>query len=160
MTLRIILTAIIAAAVAASAPARRYAKPGATRAAAAPHETVPEAVFDTVAADTSRIQVAGFEKTLASTRETMFIVNGLDRPVEGLALDIVYSDMSGRMLHSASHTVAAHIPAGESRMVSVPSFDRQKVFYYHLSPAPTRARVATPFKVQVTVTSVFHPTEQ
>lgn len=159
MTRRIILTAIIAAAVAAAAPARRYAKPGATRAAAAA-DTAPAAVYDTVAADTSRIQVAGFEKTLASTRETMFIVNGLDRPVEGLAMDIIYSDMSGRMLHTASHTVAAHIPAGESRMVSVPSFDRQKVFYYHLSPAPTRARVATPFKVQVTVTSVFHPIEQ
>lgn len=158
MNARMAAMALFVALTAFSALGRRYAKPGAPKARRTPAEAVAEAArLDTVAPAPADMAVAGFEKTLAATRESMFVTNLTARPVEALGLRITYTDMAGAMLHTAVHDVEACIPPGETRMVSVPSFDRQKVFYYHLSPAPARARAATPFQVTVAVTYICHP---
>lgn len=108
--------------------------------------------FDTLAAPApDTIAVAGFEKTLRSSRETMYVTNHSTLPIMGIALEITYSDTDGRMLHKALHNVDADIPSGETRMISVPSFDRQAVFYYYLSPRPVRSPSATPFKAAVRI---------
>lgn len=115
------------------------------------------AVSDTVCPDSGMIVAAGFEKVLRSSRESVFITNNTSRPLEALKLDITYKDMRGRMLHRNAMWVEAEIPAGETRMVSFPSFDRQNLFYYHLSPLPSRASRATPFTVGIEVALITHP---
>lgn len=102
------------------------------------------------------ITVAGYEKTLRSNTESMIISNHTSEDITAVGLDIQYLDMKGRMLHRCSQSVNLPdgIPSGESRMVSIPSFDRQGLFYYYLSPKPKRATRATPFKVAVTVSYI------
>lgn len=151
----IILAAVLAGATDAAARWRRPVKPStpAARASITAQAAVAE---DTVVVDSGLITVAGFEKTLRSSRESMFVTNHTELPVCALQLDITYKDMSGRMLHKQSQWVSADIPPGETRMVAVMSFDRQNLFYYHLSPLPPRATRATPFKVWVEVPRIIH----
>lgn len=103
------------------------------------------------------VTVSGFEKTLRANKESMYVTNNTADTIEGLNLEITYSDVRGRMLHRAQHDVTALIPSGETRMVQVPSFDRQSLYYYYLSPLPKRADRATPFKVRVEIKSVIVP---
>lgn len=124
----------------------------------APVSASVELARDTVAFPaTDSISVAGFEKPLRAMKETMFITNNTDEAVVDVGLDIIYTDLKGRMLHRATHNVEAAIPAGETRRVEVPSFDSSGLFYYRLSPVPARATTATPFDVKVTVTYITHP---
>lgn len=97
------------------------------------------------------VGVSGFEKTLRSSRESMYITNNTLSDVAGAGITITYNDMDGRMLHKVSHDIDVDIPYGETRMVDIPSFDRQGLYYYYLSPLPVRANRATPFKVDVEV---------
>lgn len=120
--------------------------------------TALEAVADTIwSPSPDSVAVAGFEKTLRSNRESMYISNRSASSISELAVTITYYDMDGRMLHKTSHVVAEVIPSGETRLVDVPSFDRQGLYYYHLSPVPTRATRATPFRVAVEVLYLLSP---
>lgn len=158
-------TAIVLAAIAVgllaalpSAEARRWHRPLPSqqrKSAAKPRPAEPAA--DTVAPDSGKVAVNGFEKALRSSTESMFVTNSTGRDISSLYLDITYLDMKGRMLHRNAQWIEADIPAGETRMVYVRSFDRQNLFYYHLSPQPKRASRATPFKVSVEVPLIIHP---
>lgn len=118
----------------------------------------PVVVYDTVYAGVAdSVSVSGFEKAQTATRESMMISNNGSADLVAVGIDISYLDMQGRMLHKASHHVAEIIPAAETRMVNVPSFDRQNLFYYHLSPMSRRAAQATPFDVKVEVKYVCYP---
>ena len=59
------------------------------------------------------------------------------------------------MLHSASHNVGADIPAGETRQMSIPSWDKQFSFYYRRSTTSQRAEQATPYDVSIKVDTLF-----
>lgn len=159
LLIAIICASVLAAACDAAARWRRPVRPDAP-AARASKKTPSAPEHDTVDVDSGLITVAGFEKTLRSSRESMFVTNHSALPVTALQLDITYKDMSGRMLHRQSQWVSADIPPGETRMVAIASFDRQNLFYYHLSPLPPRATRATPFKVWVEVPRIIHPNSQ
>lgn len=116
---------------------------------------IGEPVSDTVAAPASdSVAVSGFEKMLKSRRETFLVSNRMSRGITSVDLTITYKDMKGRMLHRAVHTVAVDIPSGETRSVSVPSWDLQGVMYYCRSAKPSRASQATPFDVNISVNFV------
>lgn len=154
---RLFLATAMCAALCAGAVAQNLRRPSPQR--HAPRVTAAAAVsYDTVTAPPAdTIAVAGFEKLYRATRETMFVTNHSSRPVTTLGLDITYRDLSGRMLHRAVSEVQVAVPAGETRRVSVPSFDSSGLFYYRLSPRPVRAAQATPFDVEVKVTYITHP---
>ncbi len=152
--LLVILTIVIAL---ISASAQNYSRPINRRAVTAVEVKTPEAINDTIVPSTDSISVAGFEKTLRNMYETMFITNRTSRPVIGMTLQIDYLDMTGRQLHQAIHDISTDIPAGETRRIEVRAFDRSALFYYHLSPKPTRAAQATPFDVKVKVLFIIHP---
>lgn len=96
--------------------------------------------------------IAGFDKPLNSLRETFHFTNRTDSTITELFLTLNYTDTSLRQLHSQSRHVITTIPPQQTALISIPSFDRQKSFYYHLSRKP---RVqATPFCVTITVDSV------
>jgi len=121
---------------------------------------VPDAVSlpDTVAADSGMVIFSGYEKTLRSTRETVFLTNRSGRLIEGIVFRITYLDSSGRMLHEARRVSHAGVPPGETRRLDFPSWDRQCTFYYSRSPRP---RVpAIPYDVCIMPDTLFlapHP---
>lgn len=98
------------------------------------------------------IRFYGFDKTVGSSIESFFIVNGLDSPLVGLEIEITYVDMKGRQLHKRSVTVECDIPAGETKRVDTKSWDTQKSFYFYQSVKPKRQ--ATPFDVRLRLLSV------
>lgn len=103
--------------------------------------------------DPDSISFAGYEKEASASRETVLVVNKTDFAVRGIHLVITYKDMKGRMLHSRKIQKNCHIPAKETRMIEIPTWDKQKTYYYYLGNAPRK--VATPYKVEVAALSYW-----
>lgn len=102
---------------------------------------------DTISIDSTHVRLSGYEKTLRSAVESVFITNLSELPIMGVILDIEYFDMKGRQLHMRQVPVDAAVPPGETRMGRFSSWDKQKVWYYYLSD-PVRTRLqSTPYKV-------------
>lgn len=108
-------------------------------------ESVGMRYADTIASPGDSLVVAGYDKMLRSTCETFFVVNSTSRHLKSISVTFTYYDMHGRMLHSRTAEIPCDIPGGETRQLSLPSWDTQQLFYYHASPAPRRA--ATPYTV-------------
>lgn len=124
------------------------------KAEAAPAQVRP--LYDTIVAPgADRIETRGYDKPLRSRRETFFATNTGNVPVHRIAFTISYFDTDRRMLHRASHNVAVDIPAGESRLVGVRSWDVQQTFYYVHSAVAHKSPSATPFDVAIAVDTLF-----
>ena len=84
---------------------------------AIPRQTaqVSAASLDTITGDGIAVDFYGYEKTLRSTRETVFVTNRSSRPTAALRFTINYYDAQGRLLHSRKVRAAAEIPPGETR---------------------------------------------
>lgn len=111
---------------------------------------------DTVSAPAPHtVDINGYDKPLRSRRETFFVTNNSDLPLSAIAVTIDYQDTRRRQLHRATHHIKADIPAGETRQLSLRSWDAQFAFYYELSAVPARAQQATPYKVAISVDTLF-----
>lgn len=150
----ILLTALVAVAV---ATAQRTTRKGLKAApTAAVEETAAGVSYDTIVApEPSAFDINGYDKPLRSRRETFFATNNSGRHLDAMAFTIRYYDNKRRMLHSASHRLPLDIPAGETRQVSIRSWDPQFNFYYIRSAVPQRATQATPYDVTITVDTLF-----
>ena len=96
------------------------------------------------------IRFYGFDKTVGSSTESFFIINGTDSVLTRIGICITYLDMQGRQLHSRDISLDCDIPAGETRRQDIKSWDIQKSFYFHQSVKPKRQ--ATPFDVKIDLT--------
>ncbi len=115
------------------------------------------ALYDTVSpVGKHAVDIKGYDKPLRSRRETFFVTNTGNRPLSRIAVTLTYTDSKGRQLHTASHNLAAVIPAGETRQVGLRSWDVQQAFYYTRSEVPVRASQATPFDVAIAVDTLFY----
>ncbi len=104
------------------------------------------------------IRFYGFDKTVGSSVESFFISNGLEMPIDGLEIEIIYSDMKGRQLHKRRVILDINVPPGETIRTDVKSWDSQKSFYFHQSAKPKRQ--ATPFDAKIDLISVCLPTAE
>ena len=103
-------------------------------------------VCDTIKdADTNVIEIAGYDKPLNSNKETFFATNRGKATIVSIGITFNYFDTQKRQLHKASKTINCSIPSGETRLLSIPSWDKQNSFYYHRSVQPRRQ--ATPYSV-------------
>lgn len=109
---------------------------------------------DTVAATGSELRFSGYEKTLRSTRETVFVTNLSNREIDRVIFHITYLDSSGRQLHKARKSIYAGVPAGETRRLDFPTWDRQFAFYYVRSPKPRVS--AIPYSVKIEADSLVY----
>lgn len=131
------------------AAAQRTTRANLKREAVADARPAGDTVFN--CGDTLRVSVRGFEKSLRSRKESVFVVNNTGMPIEKVGLEIEYTDAKGRQLHKRSVVAAQEIPAGETRMCVFPSWDKQQVWYYVLSDPPRTRMQATPFDVKIKV---------
>jgi hypothetical protein len=111
---------------------------------------------DTIVGDSTAryVRCSGFEKTLRSRHESFFVTNCQSDTITAMALTITYLDTSGRMLHRVSRHVDCNIPGGETRQLTIPTWDSQQTFYYRLSTVPKLTTRATPFDVKINVDSL------
>lgn len=98
------------------------------------------------------IVLCGYDKNAGSTTERWFVQNNSDRDISALTIEITYYDRSGKQLHQRDAVISVNIPSGETRMVEVKSFDKQKNLYYYKSQ-PSR-RGSTPYDIRMRITGV------
>ena len=115
-----------------------------------------DADFDTVfiASDSANIVFSGYEKTLRATKESFFVNNRTDSLIDRLIIAITYKDMTGRELDRRTAEIDIILDPGTTRRIDIPAWDKQKVFYYYLSPAP-RSGHATPYKVSISTVAAL-----
>lgn len=102
----------------------------------------------------SQIRFYSFDKASSSDWETFFVENNTDRVLTGVSLYIMYKSMDSRQFHKRFVVLERlAIPAGETRQVSVRSFDKQHSFYYYESSAGRSG--ARPFKVAIDPVAVY-----
>lgn len=103
-------------------------------------------VCDTLTSpNTEIVVISGYDKPLSSRYETFFATNKGNTTITAINITLNYFDKHNRQLHSATRNINCTIPPGETRQLSISSWDKQKAFYYYLSPQPRRQ--ATPYKV-------------
>lgn len=102
--------------------------------------------------DTHIVEISGYDKPLSSHLETFFVTNNGNALITCIDITFNYFDRKNRQLHSATHTIDCRIPSGETRQLSISSWDKQKSFYYHRSAKPRRQ--ATPYSVTHTINYV------
>lgn len=111
-------------------------------------------VCDTIKdADTNVIEIAGYDKPLNSNKETFFATNRGKATIVSIGITFNYFDTQKRQLHKASKTINCSIPPGETRQLSISSWDKQKAFYYYRSPQPRRQ--ATPYSVTYNINYII-----
>lgn len=82
------------------------------------------------------IRFSGFDKPYNSTKETFLVTNNGPEFLGKIEIRLTYSDLEGRMLHSRTMTLNADVPPGQTRQLTVKSFDTQKSYFYHKSKSP------------------------
>ncbi len=115
-------------------------------------DTAPTAGNDTIWCGKSApgIVIAGYDKPLRSTNESLFVTNNTADTIKGLGLQLNYYDGKQRQLHSREVKVTCVVPPNETRNTYFRSWDKQHSFYYHRSARPQKA-VGEPYNVKYRV---------
>lgn len=109
-------------------------------------DSTASVVVDTLKnADTHIVEISGYDKPLSSHHETFFATNKSKATIKSIGITFNYFDRKNRQLHSAKVTIDCSIPPGETRLLSIKSWDKQNSFYYYRSAKPRRQ--ATPYSV-------------
>lgn len=93
------------------------------------------------------IRFTGYDKKVTASKESFLLVNHSDAVLKSIEIRIVYRDMKRRMLHSRTVEQTCHVPSGETRLIEIGSWDRQKSYFYYLSDNPRR--ISTPYMVEI-----------
>ena len=95
--------------------------------------------------DPDAVTLKGFSKRASDSKESFFITNNTSHRMSAVRLLLRYTTMNGEMLTQQTVKVPVNLKPGETKLVSVKSFDIQRLFYYYAGPKPRKQ--ATPFKV-------------
>ncbi len=105
--------------------------------------------------DPHAVTLKGYSKRASDSKESFFITNNTNHRMSAVRLLLRYTTMQGEMLTQRSVTVPVSLKPGETKLVSVKSFDVQRLFYYYAGPQPRKA--ATPFQVAFRITGYDIP---
>ncbi len=115
--------------------------------AVAMDRVMPEAGDTATTVSQDAVTLRGYNKRASDSKESFFITNNLSHRISAVRLLMRYSMLNGTVLHERTVTVPVTLGPGETRLVSVKTFDIQRLFYYYGGPKPRKS--ATPFKVAV-----------
>ena len=111
---------------------------------------------DTVAGlDPNAVTLKGYSKRASDSKESFFITNNTTHRMSAVRLLLRYTTMGGEMLTQRTVTVPVSLKPGETKLVSIKSFDVQRLFYYYAGPQPRKQ--ATPFQVAFRLTGYDVP---
>ena len=119
-------------------------------------ETADNLLPDSLAqVDPNAVTLKGYSKRASDSKESFFITNNTSHRMSAVRLLLRYTTMNGEMLTQRTVTVPVNLKPGETRLVSIKSFDVQRLFYYYAGPQPRKQ--ATPFKVAFRLTGYDVP---
>ena len=105
--------------------------------------------------DPNAVSLKGFSKRASESKESFFITNNTSHRMSAVRLLLRYTTMNGEMLTQRTVNVSVNLKPGETKLVSVKSFDVQRLFYYYAGPQPRKQ--ATPFRVAYRLTGYDIP---
>lgn len=105
--------------------------------------------------DPKAVTLKGYSKRASDSKESFFITNNTRHRMSAVRLLMRYTTMQGEMLTQRTVTVPVSLKPGETKLVSIKSFDVQRMFYYYAGPQPRKA--ATPFQVAFRLTGYDIP---
>ncbi len=105
--------------------------------------------------DPAAVTLKGYSKRASDSKESFFITNNTSHRLSAVRLLLRYSTMDGAMLTQRSVTVPVSLKPGETKLVSIKSFDVQRLFYYYAGPQPRKQ--ATPYQVAYRLTGYDIP---
>jgi hypothetical protein len=105
--------------------------------------------------DPAAVTLKGYSKRASESKESFFITNNTSHRMSAVRLLLRYTTMDGAMLTQRSVTIPVSIMPGETKLVSIKSFDVQRLFYYYAGPQPRKQ--ATPFQVAYRLTGYDIP---
>ena len=119
-------------------------------------ETADNLLPDSLAQlDPNAVTLKGYSKRASDSKESFFITNNTSHRMSAVRLLLRYTTMDGEMLTQRTVTVPVSLQPGETKLVSIKSFDVQRQFYYYAGPQPRKQ--ATPFKVAFRLTGYDIP---
>ena len=116
-----------------------------------PYPVAQDAPADTTAVDTiaaPQIALAGYDKPVDASRETIIATNNTGRDIIAVTLSIHYLDHAGNVIHSATVDIPTFMSPGETMMLSWPSWDKNRTYYYAHGRQPSVRRHAHPYTVR------------
>lgn len=105
--------------------------------------------------DPNAVTLKGFSKRASDSKESFFITNNTSHRMSAVRLLLRYTTMQGEMLTQRAVNVPVNLKPGETKLVSIKSFDVQRLFYYYAGPQPRKS--ATPFQVAFRLTGYDIP---
>ena len=155
-----LVTCIMTAAaitIALAATARTRTTQSQLRDTRTPLERLTTAAETDSAAGVSQTDVTlrGYSKRASDAKESFFITNHTTHRISAVRLLLRYATMQGDMLHERQVTVPVSLGSGQSQLVSIATFDVQRLFYYYAGPKPRKQ--ATPFRVSYRLTGYDIP---
>lgn len=103
---------------------------------------LPDSLIDI---DPNAVTLKGYSKRASESKESFFITNNTNHRMSAVRLLLRYTTMNGEMLTQRTVNVPVNLKPGETKLVSIKSFDVQRLFYYYAGPQPRKS--ATPFQV-------------
>ena len=113
---------------------------------------LPDSLVDI---DPNAVTLTGYSKRASDSKESFFITNNTTHRMSAVRLLLRYTTMNGEMLTQRAVTVTVSLKPGETKLVSIKSFDIQRLFYYYAGPQPRKS--ATPFQVAFRLTGYDIP---
>lgn len=113
---------------------------------------LPDSLVDI---DPNAVTLKGYSKRASDSKESFFITNNTSHRMSAVRLLLRYTTMNGEMLTQRAVTVPVSLKPGETKLVSIKSFDIQRLFYYYAGPQPRKS--ATPFQVAFRLTGYDIP---
>ncbi len=109
---------------------------------------------DTITDHTSKlVRFCGYEKTLRTSRETIFIENLCDSTISSISFTINYLDSDKRQIHQRKIRHKTDIPPRQARRIDIKSWDTQKSYYYIHGDKPRKS--ATPYDITIFPDTLF-----
>ena len=97
----------------------------------------------------------GFSKRASDSKESFYLTSRLTHRISSVRLLMRYMIMDGSVLHERRIVVPVDLKPGETKLVSVKTFDVQHQYYYYGGNKPRKS--ATPFKVAYRLTGYDIP---
>ena len=149
--LRIFLAAILLASFSASS--QKTTRRGLKVQPIEQMDTATYAGVDTIFNPGELVGIYAYEKPLQSNKESFHVMNNSSEGIVEIVAEIAYRDYQGNELHKRKVELKCDIPAGTTRLITFPSWDVQKRFYYAEGPKPRKQ--AYPYTVVIEVLSII-----
>lgn len=96
----------------------------------------------------SKVEISGYQKPAGSDKETFSVTNNTDKTLVAIEMNLEYLTPEGEQIHKRKVKADCDVPPGETRVVDLRSWDRQRSWYYLHGQKPRKQ--ARPYTVLIT----------